>query len=615
MTPLHSLSDFCLVVRREPIVELGGADEAYDPGPGWEMDLNVRAHRAGWRGLWVVGAYVHRAPTGALRAAREEALTLTNKRRYQDRFCGPLRRGTKIDHSTHCRGDGCADFAPADLIARTIRRSSVSHVTSFHTRDAPLVSCILPTHDRPGFVAEAVRGFLGQDYPNRELVVVDDGLEPIAHLLPVDARVRYLRLPQVRTIGDKRNLACDNARGEIIAHVDDDDWYPPDRLTIQVRALTESGAPICGTSTLRFVDPLADHAWIYSYPAPGWVAGATLVYRRSHWQRHRFPSLQIGEDQRFLETGQGRTAIVDLRDPNLCLATVHTRNTSLKDTAGAQWQSIDAREARVRLGDRWVAFRAAAAGERPVLPLVSCVMPTRDRPEFLSLAIEKFAAQDYPHKELVVLDDGPRPVRVLAEGRPGVRYHHLRRDDITIGEKRNLACELSTGEVICTWDDDDWYSPARVRCQTLPIYYGEADMTGLRCDHLVCLPEGDIWAVTDALHRQMFESDVAGGTITFHRSVLERARFPHIGLAEDAALIRSARARGFRLKAMADHGVFAYVRHPRNTWRFQPGQSFDRTAWRRAELPAEFSSATLAGYIEACRAWLDRQQELSRVAP
>jgi glycosyltransferase involved in cell wall biosynthesis len=607
LTPLHSLSDFCLVVRREPVAALGGADEAYDPGPCWEMDLQIRAHRAGWRGLWMVGAYVHRAPIGALRSAREEALTLANKRRYQDRFCGRLQRGTKLEHSEHCRGDACADFAPTDLVASVIRRTPPLLSVSSATNATPLVSCILPTRDRPGFVAEAVRGFLGQDYPHRELVVVDDGAAPIAHLLPVDPRIRYLRLPETRTIGDKRNIACASARGEIIAHLDDDDWYPVHRLRRQVRALLESGASICGTSTLRFFDPVANHAWTYSCPGRRWVAGASLVYRRSVWERHPFLGVQIGEDARFLEAATDPAAIVDLRDPDLCVATVHAHNTSLKCTAGAYWQSIDIEEIGARLGARLRAYRAAASEERLVMPLVSCIMPTSNRPEFVSLAMEKFAAQDYPHKELIVVDDGPRPVSALAEGRQGVRYHRLERDDLTVGEKRNIACAMSTGEVICTWDDDDWYSPERVRCQALPIFYGEADMTGLRCDHLICLPSAEVWAVTDALHRHMFESDIAGGTITFRRDVLERARFPHINLAEDAALIRTARARGFRLKRIADHGVFAYVRHPRNTWRFEPGQYYDRNAWRRTEPPAGFSADAISAHVEACRTWLDRE--------
>src|SRR6266545_4002208 len=57
-----------------------------------------------------------------------------------------------------------------------------------------LVSCIMPTAGRRRFVPQAIGYFLRQDYPNRELVIVDDGTDNLADLLPDDARVRYVRL-------------------------------------------------------------------------------------------------------------------------------------------------------------------------------------------------------------------------------------------------------------------------------------------------------------------------------------------------------------------------------------------------------------------------------------
>lgn len=49
LLPLHSLADFCLVVRRQVIEAIGGADEEYALGPCWEMDYNIRAARAASR--------------------------------------------------------------------------------------------------------------------------------------------------------------------------------------------------------------------------------------------------------------------------------------------------------------------------------------------------------------------------------------------------------------------------------------------------------------------------------------------------------------------------------------------------------------------------------------
>ena len=72
--------------------------------------------------------------------------------------------------------------------------------------DWPLVSCIMPTYNRRRFVPGAIRSFLRQDFPNKELVILDDGTDPVADLMPDDPQVHYVRLSQRTTVGAKRNL-------------------------------------------------------------------------------------------------------------------------------------------------------------------------------------------------------------------------------------------------------------------------------------------------------------------------------------------------------------------------------------------------------------------------
>src|SRR4029077_19585158 len=102
---------------------------------------------------------------------------------------------------------------------------------------APLVSCIMPTRDRPALVSRAIGFFLRQTYANTELIVVDDGSQDIGDVASMDPRIRYLRLGAPQSIGTKRNVACELARGDLIAHWDDDDWYAPHRLGYQVEQL------------------------------------------------------------------------------------------------------------------------------------------------------------------------------------------------------------------------------------------------------------------------------------------------------------------------------------------------------------------------------------------
>jgi O-antigen biosynthesis protein len=626
LAPLYSLADFCYVVRREVVEAVGPADEGYGVGPCWEMDYNVRAERAGFRGVWACSAYVWRAPFTARRQADEQRLFEANKRRYQDRFCGARLRGQKDDYRQHCRGDACPNFAPPAFIhlnpqgstgARTSEglRPSVepsvvgAHAPSTGTRvefasnEAPLVTCIMPTADRRMFVPQAVRCFLRQDYPNAELLILDDGVDPVDGCFPSPERVRYVRLGQKLSVGAKRNLACERAGGSLIVHWDDDDWYPTWRVSAQVKALSEGGADICGTSRLLYYEAASGRAWRYEYGGgrSPWVAGNTLAYRRGFWERHRFPDVRVGEDTRFVWGATG-ARVCDLAEPSLCVATVHAANTSPKATDGCYWHARSGDEVRGLLGDDLHFYRTASlslSGSQE-WPLVTCIMPTRDRRAFMPHALENFRRQDYPRKELVIVDDGGDAVGDLALGQPDVRYIRLAMHT-TIGGKRNLACRPPRGEIIAHWDDNDWYAPDRLRYQVAPLMAGEADLTGLVSNCVLELPRGDFWTTLPHLHRRMFVGDVHGGTLVYRSSLLESGiRYPETNLAEDAALIRQAASRRYRLLRLDNPGVFVYVRHGSNAWdEYAPGTFLDPGGWQRISQPPTFPDNSLDYYKAA----------------
>ncbi len=219
------------------------------------------------------------------------------------------------------------------------------------TAASPLVSCIMPTCDRRQFVPQAIAYFLRQDYLNRELIVVDDGADSVADLMPADPRVRYIRLPRKHVLGDKRNIACRAAQGEIIAHWDDDDWIAPWRIDYQMRQLEATRADLCGLSTLLFYAPGANTGWQYIYSDAGqpWVAGGTLCYRKAFWQAHPFANIAIGEDARFVWS-HGAKRVVALERHDFYVALIHPRNTSPKRTTDARWHAYPAGDIRRLLG-------------------------------------------------------------------------------------------------------------------------------------------------------------------------------------------------------------------------------------------------------------------------
>ncbi|HWS90082.1 MAG TPA: aminotransferase class I/II-fold pyridoxal phosphate-dependent enzyme [Pyrinomonadaceae bacterium] len=203
----------------------------------------------------------------------------------------------------------------------------------------PLVSCVMPTADRRHLVPRAIGYFLAQDYPNRELVVVDDGRESVADLIPDDPRVRYARLEGRRTLGEKRNECVRLSRGDLIMHWDDDDWMAPRRISYQVEALMGAGAEVCGLTRMLFYDPAADRLWLYEYPEGNrpWLAGGSLLYTRDFWRRAPFPDIQVASDTRFIY-GQQLLRSVALEDHTFYVALIHPGNTSPKRRSGSYWK-------------------------------------------------------------------------------------------------------------------------------------------------------------------------------------------------------------------------------------------------------------------------------------
>ena len=71
------------------------------------------------------------------------------------------------------------------------------------------------------------------------LIIVDDREDSVANLVPEDQRIRYLRLPAKAVLGEKRNRAATEARGEIIVHWDDSEWVKPLKSLKRAKSLRD----------------------------------------------------------------------------------------------------------------------------------------------------------------------------------------------------------------------------------------------------------------------------------------------------------------------------------------------------------------------------------------
>jgi DNA-binding beta-propeller fold protein YncE len=167
----------------------------------------------------------------------------------------------------------------------------------------PLVSCIMPTADQPILVAKAIEYFQRQDYPNCELLILDDGENPVNGLVPDDERIRYIKLPTPQSLSAKRNRGCQEAEGVILANWQDDQWIAPWRLSYQVAALLKGDAEVCGLENLLHYSLLSGEAWVSMSPPelkPS-LHSSTLCFRKSFWEHNPFHESRSGGDTLFLQ--------------------------------------------------------------------------------------------------------------------------------------------------------------------------------------------------------------------------------------------------------------------------------------------------------------------------
>ena len=115
-------------------------------------------------------------------------------------------------------------------------------------RETPLVTVVIPTWNRLPLIDEAVRSVIAQTYPHWELIIVDDGSTDgtADHLREFgESRLRVLPVPHCGHLGKLRNIGIAAGTGELIAFLDSDDLWLPQKLEAQVRALAESRAGWC----------------------------------------------------------------------------------------------------------------------------------------------------------------------------------------------------------------------------------------------------------------------------------------------------------------------------------------------------------------------------------
>jgi glycosyltransferase involved in cell wall biosynthesis len=171
----------------------------------------------------------------------------------------------------------------------------------------PFVSICTPTFNRRPFIENMFTCFHNQDYPKDriEWIIVDDGTDKIKDLI-VDSnipQIRYFEVEKKMFLGEKRNYMHKFVRGSIIVYMDDDDYYPPNRVSHAVERLQSDPNALCAGSSEIYVYFKGMDKMIQCGPyGPNHATAGTFAFRTKLLEQTRYEDgAALAEEKAFLK--------------------------------------------------------------------------------------------------------------------------------------------------------------------------------------------------------------------------------------------------------------------------------------------------------------------------
>jgi glycosyltransferase involved in cell wall biosynthesis len=220
------------------------------------------------------------------------------------------------------------------------------------------VSVITPTYNRDGSLRNALACFRQQTHDDTEWLVLDDSTrEPSALRNLEDRNVFYEHVAGRLSIGEKRNILIEKARGETIVQFDDDDYYAPDYVRAMVASLADLGADLINlrgwflydrrSGFFGYWDLMQKEGLHYRCDQAGVAVmalnpqnngglrdahfgyGFSYAFRRRVWEAVKFPEIDWNEDGEFSLRARSRFRVDGFQDTRgVCLHLLHPASTS-----------------------------------------------------------------------------------------------------------------------------------------------------------------------------------------------------------------------------------------------------------------------------------------------
>jgi glycosyltransferase involved in cell wall biosynthesis len=169
----------------------------------------------------------------------------------------------------------------------------------------PFVSICTPTFNRRPFIPYIIKCFENQIYPKdkMEWIIIDDGTDKIEDIVSQIPQVKYFKYDEKMTLGKKRNLCHKHATGEVIVYMDDDDYYPPERVSHAVETLRKNPHALCaGSSEMHIFFKHINKMYKFGPYGPNHSTAATFAFRRELLETTSFQEdACLAEEKHFLK--------------------------------------------------------------------------------------------------------------------------------------------------------------------------------------------------------------------------------------------------------------------------------------------------------------------------
>ena len=193
----------------------------------------------------------------------------------------------------------------------------------------PFVSICTPTFNRRPFFPFIIKCFENQTYPKNRLewIIIDDGTDKIEDIVRNVPQVKYFKYDEKMTLGKKRNLSHEKAKGDIIVYMDDDDYYPPERVSHSVEMLQKNPTKLCaGSSEMYIYFKHIQQMYQFGPYGPDHATAASFAFKKELLKLTKYEeNASVAEEKHFLK---GYTIpLVQLDPMKTILVFSHTQNS------------------------------------------------------------------------------------------------------------------------------------------------------------------------------------------------------------------------------------------------------------------------------------------------